>query len=80
MIFKVMVWAIYGRCSVFLGVSHVYRRYTCDETSVCFLLPRKMEGKIFFLPYTVKNLKDTVLTVAEMKHKLQRHRPWEAHL
>lgn len=29
MVFKVMAWVIWGSYSAFLGISHVYRKYTC---------------------------------------------------
>ena len=61
---------------MFLGISHVYRRYICYQNSVCFSPvylsfimgpggggaggrclnqdPRRVEGKLFFLPYKTK--------------------------
>lgn len=38
LVFKVVVCTTLGSYSVFLGLSHKYRRHTCYQTSVCFSL------------------------------------------
>lgn len=76
MVFKVLALAISESYSVFLGLSHVYRKFTCYWTSVCFYPanlsfirgglikePRNVEGKIIFplLQTLLKSLKAEIL-------------------
>jgi hypothetical protein len=62
MINKVVVWNIPGSSSVFLGISHVYRRLDVIKLLFIFLIfiffyyreylgqePRRVEGKLFIL-------------------------------
>ena len=62
MVFKVVAWAISRIYSIFLGISHIYRRHTYYYSFVFLKLiylllqrvlsqePRKKKGKLFFLP------------------------------
>ena len=60
--FKLVVWAILGSSSVFLGISHIHGRYTCFSPVNLFFFffmgsgglnqePRRVEGQSFFFPY-----------------------------
>lgn len=50
MVFKAMGLDVPGSYSVSLGLLHVYRRYTCYKTFVCFSTVNLSHGNLFLRP------------------------------